>query len=113
MEPGQNNENDILQLGGNIELSGFKGLSSSSMIVLKKIVGNYARKMSESTAKFEKLSLTMKTAHSNPADNKPGIYEINAKMLDNGKLISSSTSDRNLFVAIDDSLKKIMSEISK
>ena len=76
------------------------------MIILKKIVGNYARKMSDKAKNFEKLSITMKTVHDNQ-------FEMHAKMLDNGKAVNSSVTERNMFVAVDSALKKIMSEISK
>lgn len=96
---------DNLQLGGNIELSGFGSLDKGIMVILKKIVGNYARKMSDMSSNFENLSLRMKTVH----DNK---YELHAKLMDNGKAFTSSTVERNLFVAVDSVLKKIMKEIS-
>ncbi len=99
-------EDNVLSLGGNIELSGFSELEGGAMIVLKKIVGNYARRMSTVAKNFERLSLTMKKVHDNQ-------FELHAKMLDNGKPVTSSITDRNLFVAADSSLKKIMNEISK
>lgn len=99
-------EEETLQLGGNIELSGFSGLDGGTMIVLKKIVGNYARKMSEKASKFERLGLTMKTVHDNQ-------FEMHAKLLDKGSAITSSVTERNLFVAVDSALKKIMNKISK
>ena len=99
---------DVMQLGGNIELSGFREIDSASMIVLKKIVGNYAKKMSEIAEKFEKLHLTMKPVHET---EKSEIYEIHAKLMNNGKPFVSEAAERNLFVAVDNALKKVMSEI--
>jgi ribosome-associated translation inhibitor RaiA len=98
-------EEDNLQLGGNIELSGFGVLDGGMMIILKKIIGNYARKMSDHSNSFESLGLRMKTVH----DSK---YEIHAKLMDNGKAITSSAVEHNVFVAVDSALKKIMHEIS-
>jgi len=100
---------DIMQLGGSIELSGFRGIDGSSMVVLKKIVGNYAKRMSEIAEKFEKLSLIMKPVHET---EKSELYEIHAKLLNNGKLVVSEVTERNLFVAVDNALKKIISELS-
>ena len=100
---------DVMQLGGNIELSGFRGIDSASMVVLKKIVGNYAKKMSEIAEKFEKLHLTMKPVHET---EKSEIYEIHAKLMNNGKPFVSEAVERNLFVAVDNALKKVMSEIN-
>ena len=97
---------DNLQLGGNIELSGFGSLDGGAMIILKKIIGNYARKMSDKSKGFEGLKVSMKTVH----DNK---YELHAKLMDNGKAYVSSAVERNLFVAVDSALKKIMAETGK
>ena len=44
---------DALQLGGNIELSGFREIDPASMVIIKKIVGNYARKFSDHFDGFE------------------------------------------------------------
>ena len=98
-----------MQLGGNIDLSGFREIDSASMIVLKKIVGNYAKRMSELSKNFEKLSLTMKPVHQT---EKSEMYEIHAKLMDNGKLFVSEVTERNLFVAVDNALKKVINEIS-
>jgi hypothetical protein len=98
-------EENALQLGGNIELSGFGNLEPGVMIVLKKIVGNYARKMSDKCKNFERLSLTVKTVHAKEKGEK---YELHAKMIENGKPHTASNVDRNLFVAVDSSLKAIM-----
>jgi len=101
-------EENILQLGGNIELSGFGELEPGVMIVLKKIVGNYARKMSDHCQGFEKLSLTMKTVHAKEKGEK---YELHAKMIDNGKPYNASCVERNLFVGVDSTLKAIMNSM--
>jgi ribosome-associated translation inhibitor RaiA len=99
-------EDEVLQLGGNIELSGFSSLEGGAMIVLKKIVGNYARKISDQSSNFERLSIHMKTVHDNQ-------FEMHAKVVNNGKAINSSVTERNIFVAVDSALKKIMNEMSK
>ncbi|MBU0979309.1 MAG: hypothetical protein KJ709_00750 [Nanoarchaeota archaeon] len=95
---------DILQLGGNIELIGFRDIDNATMIVLKKIVGNTVRKFMEKTEKFEKIALSMKTVH---AREKSEIYEVHARLLCLGKKFVSTTEDRNLFFAVDKSLKKL------
>jgi len=103
-------DDNVLQLGGNIELSGFSEIDGGAMIILKKIVGNYAKKMADRSSNFEKLSLTMKSVHEKEKSKK---YELHAKLIDNGKAHTSSTVDRNLFVAIDSSLKAIMNSLGK
>lgn len=98
-----------MQLGGNIALSGFKEIDGASMVVLKKIIGNYAKKMAEHSNKFEGLHITMKAVHKTEKSEK---YEIYAKMVENGKPFVSEAVERNLFIAVDSALKKIMKELS-
>lgn len=99
-----------LQLGGNIELSGFSGIDFATMIVLKKIVGNHAKRFSEICPKFEKLHLNLKKVHHTEGSDK---FEISGTVVDNGKHYNAESTDRNLFMTIDQVLKKIESEIKK
>ena len=101
-------EDVVLQLGGNIELSGFSELDGGMMIVLKKIIGNHARRMNEKTKNFEKLSLTVKSVHEKETNK---IYELHVKLIDNGKPITSSNEHRNLFIAVDSALKSVMAQL--
>ena len=100
---------DSVQLGGNIELSGFKDIDGASMVVLKKIIGNYGRRFSDISDKFESLKITMKPVHETEKSEK---YEIHAQLINDGKSVVSEIVERNLFVAVDSALKKIESEIS-
>ena len=95
---------ESVQLGGNIELSGFRDIDGASMVVLKKIIGNYGRRFSEIATKFEKLHVTMKPVHETEKSEK---YEIHAKLLNDGKPFVSEVVERNLFIAVDTALKKI------
>ncbi|MBW2976502.1 hypothetical protein KY347_03585 [Candidatus Woesearchaeota archaeon] len=100
---------DFVQLGGNIELAGFRDIDGASMVVLKKIIGNYGKRMSEVSDRFEKLSISMKAVHEKEKGKK---YEVQAKLMNGGKAFVSDVVERNLFVAVDDSLKKIVNQIS-
>lgn len=102
-------DEDNLALGGNIELTGFRNVDSSSMIVLKKIVGNYAKRISELTKKLDRLHVTLKSIHEREKSEK---YEVHAKIIDDGKVYASEMVDRNLFVAVDSALKKIVNELT-
>ncbi len=97
-------DDDRIELGGNIELSGFRDMDGASMIVLKKIIGNYARKFSDSCENFERLSVVMKKVHEREKSEK---YEIHVRLLDNGDSHASEVTDFNLFFAIDSALKKV------
>jgi len=94
---------ETIKLGGNIELTGFSDLDGDSMIILKKIVGSYTRKFSDSLKDFEKLVLEL-----NEQDNK---YDINAKLMFGGKETSANAKDKNLFVALDSVLKELEKKI--
>ena len=100
---------ESMQLGGNIELSGFRDIDGASMVVLKKIIGNYGRRFSEIADKFESLKVTMKPIHETEKSEK---YEIHAQLMADGKPYVSEVVERNLFVAVDNALKKIENEIS-
>jgi len=101
---------EMIELGGNITLAGFKDLDHAELIVVKKLVGSYTRKMSDSLKDFENLTVTMKGVHKTPKSQK---YEIHGKLMAGGKPYTSEVVDRNLFVALDSSLKKILTEIRK
>ena len=100
---------DIMQLGGNIELSGFNGVDGASMVVIKKIIGNYGKHLSEISGNFEKLSLAMKHINE-PGENKK--FEVHGELIKSGKPLASEVTERNIFVAVDSALKKIASQLS-
>ena len=103
-------KSDTLELGGNIELAGFKDLDGATLIVIKKIVGNYAKKFSESIQNFEKLKVTRKSVHKTEASE---INEIHAQLIAAGNPTNASEEDRNLFFALDNVMKKIETGLSK
>ena len=90
-------------LGGNIELIGFRNLDGGSMIVLKKIIGNYARKFSDKLNGINKLSLRM--------NQDAGKFALSCELIAGEKSYSSEHSDQNLFFVIDSVLKKIDGEL--
>ncbi len=96
----------MIQLGGNIELEGFSDLDPAKLVVVKKIVGNYARKMSDSSSGFEKLTVTLKPVQ----DSR---FELHARLMDNGKPVASEITDLNLFFALDKSLASVLSSMEK
>lgn len=103
-------KDDMLELGGNIELSGFSKIDRSNMVVVKKIVGSYAKKLYEHGTHTDKISVHLKGVHH---DQGPGKFEIHAKALIEGRPITSETVNNNLFFALDEALKKIENQISK
>ncbi|MBW3012116.1 hypothetical protein KY311_02945 [Candidatus Woesearchaeota archaeon] len=104
----ENESAETINLGASIQLSGFRDLDGGKMVVLKKLVGNHVRKISDNCEKFVNLTLVMKPVGSNQNQ-----YEIHGKLVDEGKVITSEAVDRNLFVVVDRVLTKIFNEIKK
>lgn len=92
-------------LGGNIVLSGFD-LDDQEMIVVKKLVGNYAKKI-KNFHDYEELKLEMKV-HDKGKTKK---FEIKAFLLFNGNRATSETVGFNPFVLIDEVLGKVLREV--
>lgn len=97
---------EIQQLGGNIELVGFREIDGGSMIILKKVIGSYARKFSDRLNGIDKLTVRMKKIGSSQ-------FEINGLLVKAGQQFNSEVTDYNLFVGIDTLLKKIESSALK
>ena len=100
----------MLELGGNINLSGFKELDKNELNIVKKIVGNYGKKFSELSGKFESLNITVKGVHKTDSSEKK---EVHVKIVDNGKAITSEVTDMNLFSALGEALRKVEDQMSK
>ena len=82
-----------VRLGGNIELYGIEKLDGATMIVLKKIIGTYARKFSEKG--LDRLAVSF-------AGN-----EIKVEAVSQGNTHSANASHDNLFFGLDNALKEI------
>jgi hypothetical protein len=99
-----------MELGGNIELVGFNDIDSSEMIVLKKIIGNYARKFADHMHdEYVKLIVDMKHIHG----SKSSKFQIQAKLMTHGKPYASEVTENNLFVCVADSMKKLEAQFMK
>lgn len=88
----------MIELGGGIKLEGFESIEPSLLIVVKKVVGNYAKKMSEQVSNFKDIIV-------NVSDN----YKIEAKIIADSEYSSSSTSS-NLFFALDKALGEVLNK---
>ena len=75
------------------------------MIVLKKLIGNYAKKIRNYTD-YNELKLEMKSHEK--GNNK--IFEINALVIFNNERLSAKAEGYNPFVLIDDVLKRLIKE---
>ena len=93
-----------LELGGNITLDGFGEQEFTELIVVKKMVGQYARKLTDSSG-LEAL----KIAH----QDKDGKITIAASAIIGGEEFQGNSVANNLYVALDDSLKQINNQLRK
>ncbi|MEM3374043.1 MAG: hypothetical protein QXE31_02360 [Candidatus Woesearchaeota archaeon] len=99
----------MVELGGNIELIGFDR-EPSEMVVLKKIIGNYARKFSDHFGNdYEKLVLDLKHVHGEKSNK----FEISARLLTKKKQYNAEITENNLFFCVAEVLKKIETQIHK
>jgi hypothetical protein len=99
------------ELGGNITLAGFKDIDKAELVVVKKIVGSYTRKLSDSVSGFEGIIVTLKEVHKTEQGHPK--YELHARALINGNPCVSEVVERNLFIGLDDVLKKVTFEVMK
>ena len=90
-----------------VELTGFREIDEASMEIIKKLVDNYAKKIS-TLAKMENLHITLKPIHEREKSEK---YEVHVNVKDGKKIYSSHTVGRNLLSAVDDVLKKLINEL--
>lgn len=82
-----------MELGGNIKLEGFDELEPAQLIVVKKVVGNYAKDISEKN-EFSEFAVTLE-------GNK-----ISVKIVSKDKTIEEEESGDNLFMTLDKALAK-------
>ena len=88
----------MIGLGGNIKLNNFEGLEPALLIVIKKVVGNYTKKISESFQNFKEVEISLEDKSSN---------KISVKVTAD-KEYTSEASDKNLFFALDRALGTIL-----
>ena len=97
---------ETIKLGGNIELIGFRELDGGSMVILKKIIGNYVRKLSDNSEKFESFKLHLKPI------SQGSIFEVHGHLVDNGRSFTAEHTDRNLFITVNRVLGKLESSMN-
>ena len=101
---------DSLNLGGDIKLVGFREIDRASMVIVKKIVGNYVKKYNDLCGKFENIKVALKVVHPTEMSEK---YEVHVHLMDNGKPVTSEFTERNLFVTLDKALSKVETMVQK
>jgi hypothetical protein len=97
------------KLGGNISLVDFE-LPNAEMLVVRKIIGNHVKKIQEKFD-YKELKLRLKKHE----HGKTTLYELKGDLYFQNKgklsLATADVSDYNLFVCLDNLMKKLNSEI--
>jgi hypothetical protein len=88
----------MIELGGGIKLDGFEVIEPSLLIVVKKVIGNYAKKMSEQIPSFKEVLVSVSEK-----------YKIKATLVANSEYHSISNNS-NLFFALDQALNEILNK---
>ena len=99
-------DKDNILLGGNIQLAGFARIDGASMEVVRKVVGTFSQKVGRHGL-VEGLKVTLKEVHKR---EKSELYEIHAHLFGKGHKFNASAMGRNLFMALDDALKRVERE---
>jgi len=97
-----------IELGGNIRLSGFADVDGGSMIIIKKLVGSFVKKVSDKNAKFQSLTVTLKKVHGTEESVESGKFELQANLIAD-KPYNSDVTHQNLMFAVDKVLRKVES----
>ena len=95
---------DDIELGGNIKLVGFKEISRAELVVVKKIVGSYARKLSDSLEGIHEIKVTLKPVHKTEGSEK---FELHSSVHADVGHFEAEIIERNLFVGLDAVLHKV------
>jgi len=100
----------MMELGGNIKLVGFKDLEPAKLIVIKKMIGTYAKKIAEKID-LKELKLELKKVHNKDKEVEKQEYELKAKAMTDKKEYNAGTAQFNLFYALDEVMGKIIAQI--
>lgn len=93
------------ELGGNIVLSNFE-MDGQEMVIVKKLVGNYAKKIGN-LCPYEELKLEMKTSNK----GKTKKFEVKGLAIFTGNRVTSESTGFNPFVLINEVLNKMLAEV--
>ena len=83
----------MIELGGNIKLNGFEELPAEKLVVIKKIVGTYAKELAEKCSNFKAILVELENT-----------YKITI-LIQTDKEIKSEVEDKNLFFALSLAIK--------
>lgn len=102
-------DEESIKLGGGIELTGFNSLNGGDMVIVKKMVGNYVRKLEGMCKDFQGLRLRLKPLHK--TEDKVKKFELQGQVIDGGQIYPAGIVEHNVFVGVDAVCKKLLSEM--
>ena len=100
---------ETVNLGGNIELNGFSKLDGGTMVILKKIIGNHTKHLHQVCKHFKKVSLTINVPKEIDNAGNKNLFELKGLVVDGEQEFTFESKAANLFVAVDDVMKKLES----
>ena len=106
----ESQDSESINLGDNIQLSGFKIVSSEELVVVKKLIGTQVRKFQDMLPGFERFVVHLKPIHKTEKNMQ---YEISAELIHEGKVKNSKIVDRNLFMGLSIIFNKFESMLQK
>ena len=80
------------------------------MVIVKKMVGNYARKIEGMCKDFNGLKLRLKSLHQ--TGDKIKKFELHGQIIDGGQVYPAEVVEHNVFVGVDSVCKKLVNEIA-
>jgi len=95
---------ETIELGGNINLVGFKELEPQQLIVVKKIVGNFVKKIQTRYKEFNSIIVDLKRVHNSGS-------QIITKLVIENKNYAVEVTDFNLFFALNKALKRVEEQL--
>jgi hypothetical protein len=91
----------MIELGDKIKLDGFDNLDPAMVIVVKKIIGSFVKKLRESHGEFDNFLIS----HDN--------NKISAELVVNDTTYSHSSTKENIFYSLSDSLSNLNQKLYK
>jgi hypothetical protein len=93
----------MLELGGGIFLDNFEEIEPGKLIIVKKIVGNYTKDISEKVKGFKKITVNLEEGKE---------YKIKIGIEASEKFVAEGEKE-NLFFALDEALSGINKQITQ
>lgn len=99
---------DGVKLGGNIALVGFDSLDSADIVIIKKLVGTYVKKMN-SHGKYKEMRLSLRQH----AHGKSFKHEVEGLAIFEEGRFESNITEWNLFTAVSQACDKLLEAVKQ